>query len=111
MLDSSEEPLDRVLQLLQLLRAACCCCCRDVNAPREPEAEAESLVSSEYDLLLDTALYVWEVARPALARIHSHEWAACRHLLMNDTGQQVRTYVCKIITKMMEEDYERVKEL
>ena len=51
---------------------------------------AESLVSSEYDLLLDTALYVWEVARPALARVHSHEWAACRHLLANETGQQVR---------------------
>lgn len=48
-----------------------------------------ALLSSDFDLLLDSALLLWEVAQPAFSRVHSHEYTTCRQLLGSKMGKQV----------------------
>ena len=91
-LGTAEELFDKLQQVLTLLHSA------TVDATN-PTGHALPLISMDFDLLLDALVVVWEVARPALARINSHSYATCRQFLNHPTGKQVRacihTYTCK----------------
>ena len=70
----SEELVESLQHLSRELHAAC---------------DDPALLSSDFDLLLDSALLLWEVAQPAFSRVHSHEYTSCRQLLSNKIGKQV----------------------
>lgn len=70
----SEELVESLQHLSRELHAAC---------------DDPALLSSDFDLLLDSALLLWEVAEPAFSRVHSHEYTSCRQLLSNKIGKQV----------------------
>ena len=83
---SSHEPFDQVCHLLRELHAAC----------QDPV-----LLSSEYDLLVDSALLLWETARPPFARVHSHEFSICKHLLSYEMGLQVGGWYQRRISEIL----------
>ncbi len=53
----------------------------------------ELLLATDFDLLLDAGVLIWEVVRPAFSLISSHDVSACKQFLSNSTGSQV-TIVC-----------------
>ena len=74
-----EELFERLQNVLNLLHSSCV-----TNSSDLPP-----LVTMDYDLLLDTLVIVWEIAKPALARINSHTFSTCRQFLTHSTGKQV----------------------
>lgn len=49
-----------------------------------------SLLLVDFDLLHDSLVMCWEVLRPALSTITTHDYHGCRPFLDNPTGTQVR---------------------
>ena len=68
------EPFDKLLHLLTQLLAVC---------------QDADLLTSEYDLFLDSALLLWKSIKPVFAKIHSHEVMTYRHLLQHGMGTRV----------------------
>ncbi len=49
----------------------------------------ESLLATDFDLLLDTGVLIWELVRPAFSLIRSHELDTCQQFLSQPSGTQV----------------------
>lgn len=85
---TAEELFDKLQHVLTLLHSA------TVDVTNSASHVLPLLVSIDFDLLLDALVVVWEVARPALARINSHSYATCRQFLSNhSTGKQVHVLI------------------
>ena len=47
------------------------------------------LLATDFDLLLDAGVLIWEVVCPAFSLISSHEVSACKQFLSHSAGSQV----------------------
>ncbi len=53
----------------------------------------ELLLATDFDLLLDAGVLIWELVRPAFSLVRSHDADSCQQFLSQPTGTQVHTVV------------------